>query len=60
MFPTKLGLLRETAYTLFNEVFEESEPSDDSIKIIDCIMANLPKCKDVFLEEPEKIEELED
>lgn len=54
MFPSKTNILKDTAYTLFQEVFEESQPSDESIKILDCIIMNLYKCKQVFFEEQDK------
>lgn len=45
MFPSKIDVLKDTIYTLFSEVFEQGEPSDDSMKILDSVMANLYKSK---------------
>ena len=59
MFPSKYKALREIIYNLLNEVFSESEPSDESMKIVDCLLLNLHSSKWAFFEEHQKYEERE-
>ena len=49
MFLNKTKLLKDVAYGLLNEIFEEAEPSDDSIRIADCLFYNLYEAREVFI-----------
>lgn len=50
MFPSRRRLLRDTAYNLFQEIFEEAEPAEDSVRIADCMFIHLYESRGVYLE----------
>lgn len=54
MFPSRIKLLKETAYSLFGEIFEEAEISEDSLRIADCLITNLFDAKEAFFEERDR------
>jgi hypothetical protein len=49
LFPSKWPELRELAYWLFAELFEDTEPVDEAIKVVQKLMHKLPLCKQVFI-----------
>lgn len=52
LFPSKVADLRDLLYWMMAELFEEEEPCEDAIRIVNKMLQHLPSCHSLFMDPP--------